>query len=222
MPEESFESVVQQLHDDDDWLVRGVAIRRIIRFGDRAASELERLFDLTFDNKAPIQSDSCAAIKRLGAVAVPLLLDRLESPDSRQRSRAIELLMMCGFRKCSSTRLDEQILDDRNPKMPDWGCEPELVISRIHVRLDDPEIQVRFAAACALEEFGRHIPETIRVFVDVLHAGSEHAKNWAALRLGRIGFVANESCNVLREVVTSSSKHTSLAARNAIERIGCK
>lgn len=198
-----------------------MAVRKLISLGNEAVPHLERLFTLTFDAKAPIQSDASALIKRLGCAAVPFLLSKLSSNDAEYRARSVNLLMECGFRRSSPTKLVEQVLEPRNSELPDWGCDPDIVIDRIQGLLVDLDIRVRFAAASALEKFGRHNEEVTAVFVDVVQNGTDHATNWAALRLGRIGSAADSACEALQNADAANSKYTTLAIENAIGRIGC-
>ncbi len=214
------EDISAQLSDDTDWLNRAIAVRNLKAHGKAALPWLSRVFELTFDPQAPIQDVSCALIKGLDSAAVPFLLERLNSETPAHRQRAIELLMECGWRLCTTTMLVEQVLGERDPVLPDWGRDPETVIGLFHQRLSDPDIRVRFASASALEEFGRYLPETVHVFVEILVHGTDHEQNWAALRLGRIGKPAVDACNALRAAADSDHGYTRLAAKNAISSIG--
>ena len=132
---------------------------------------------------------------------------------------AIALLAETGCRWATSTRLVEQILHDRRADLPDWGTNPEEIIRLFKTALDDDSLEVRFNAACALEEFGRHIPETVPVFIEAIRGGRKHQQNWSALHLGRIGAPAVAACSALRMAAESQCQYTALAASNALKRI---
>jgi HEAT repeat protein len=217
----SFEEIVEQLYDENDWLVRGIAVRRLIDEGDKAASVIGRVFDLTFDENAAVQDVSCVLIKRLGAAAVPYLICETVSACANRRARAIELLTETGLRRPTTTYLRQQRLEERDPCLPEWGCDPKEVLGIFREALKDADLSVRFAAACALEEFGTSIEKTIPVFVDALRSSTQHVQNWAALRLGRIGPAAREACDVPQQKLESPCERTRLAARNAMDSIGC-
>jgi|GEM_PF-5347370 len=221
MNDASMEDVVRQLNDNDDWLMRAVAVRKLMRFGSDAIQQLPRLFELAFDAKVPIQSDSCRVIRHLGAAAVPFLLERLRDSDARRRARTINLLSETGDRMSTTVRLAEQVLPPRNGELPEWGCEPDVVLDAFRKSLEDPDHHVRFAAASSLEEFGRDIPEVIPVFIETLAVGTAHEQNWAALRLGRIGTPARSACEALRRALDADCRYTHLAVRNALQLIGC-
>jgi HEAT repeat protein len=133
---------------------------------------------------------------------------------------AIDLLTETGSRWATSTRLVEQILHDRRDDLPDWGTDPEEIIQLFKTALDDESLDVRFHAASALEEFGRHTPETVPVFIEALRSGQQHQQNWSALHLGRIGPAAVAARDALRMAAESQCRYTALAAKNALKRIG--
>lgn len=213
------ETVLLELASDD-WLEAGSAIRKLIPHGEAAATALPILFELTLHDKAPVRSDSSALIQRLGKCAVPFLRVAAAGECPHHRAMAIALLTETGCRWATSTRLVEQVLPERRKGLPDWGASPEEIIQLFMTALDDVSLDVRFNAACALEEFGRHIPETVPVFIDVLEAGSPHQQNWAALHLGRIGPPAVAASRALKMATESQCRYTTLAARNALKRVG--
>jgi HEAT repeat protein len=204
-----------------DWLVRGAAVHALFEIGADAAALLPAVFELTFDDKAPIRSHALLVIKRLGRHAVPFLIQQVRNINPDARARVIELLTESGNRWATTTRLELQVLDERRPGLPDWGDDSETVIELFEGALRDDHLQVRFAAACALEEFGRCVLQTVPVFVDALGSGTVHVQNWAALHLGRIGPDAHGACAALQAAVAAGDLYTSLAATNAFVQIGC-
>ena len=222
MDEQPLEDTVAQLWDESDWLIRGMAVRRLTAHGEAAIPWLDRVFDLTFDSKAPVQDNSRVLIKRLGPAAVPFLLEKLDSEEPAHRKKAVSLLMECGNRHCTTTRLVEQVLEERDPNLPNWGRDPENIFQEFRKRLQDSDMGVRFAAASALEEFGCDITATIPVFVEILVNASDNDQNWAALRLGRIGEAAKDACRALSAAARSKCEYTRLAARNALAIINCE
>lgn len=110
----------------------------------------------------------------------------------------------------------EQILHDRRHDLPDWGTDPEEIIQLFKTALGDESLDVRFHAASALEEFGKHTPETVPVFIEVLQDGREHQQNWSALHLGRIGPAAIALRDALLMAAELQSRYTALAAKNAL------
>ena len=212
------ETIIAEL-TSDDWLVAGCAIKKLIPHGEAAIAALPFVFELTLHDRAPVRSDSRAIIKRLGKHAVPFLCDKAANECPHRRAMAIALLTETGCRWASSWRLAEQILDDRRDELPDWGADPEEIIRLFKTALDDESLEVRFNAAAALEEFGRHIPETIPAFIDVLENGTPHQQNWAALHLGRIGPPAAAAADALTMTATQC-RYTARAASNALLHIG--
>ncbi len=204
----------------DNWLEVGRAIRKLIPHGESASAALPVLFELTRHDKAPVASDSSSLIKRLGEHAVPFLREQIVDQCPDHRAMAIGLLTEAGVRRATSTRLVEQVLEDRREELPAWGTDPEELIALFRAALDDESLTVRFKAAGTLEEFGRHIPETVQVFVDALQNGTPYQQNWAALHLGRIGPLAIAATHALEVAAKSECKYTALAASNALERIG--
>ena len=91
----------------------------------------------------------------------------------------------------------------------------------------DPDFSVRFAAASVLDDCNRLVEQTVPVFIDALSKGTSFQKNWAALRLGRIGPQAKAAGEVLAQLAAGPvdqgdvwSKYANLAAKVALERIG--
>ena len=222
MDDQPLESIIEQLFDETDWLRRGGALRRLVGHGEAAVPWLDRVFDLIFDSKAPIQCASKNLIKNLGAATVPFLLNKLDSENAAHRKEAIYLLAECGDRCFTTTSLIKQVLEIRESKLPNWGRVPELIMNRFRECLSDTDLHVRFAAASALEEFGMELPATIPVFIETLIHGTDHEQNWAALRLGRIGEPAMSACDTLNAAIGSEYGYTRLAAKNAIVNIRCK
>ncbi len=219
MQAQSLESIVAELASDDR-LVAGSAIKKVLALGEQAAYALPALFKLTVHEPGPISSDSYAVIKRLGKLAVPFLCDQAVHGDKAFRAIAISLLAAAGCRRTSSTRMIEQLLTERNEKLPEWGRDPEEIFALFRSALSDESLGVRFAAACALEEFGRQLDETIPVFIDALQNGTQHQQNWAALHLGRIGPLAAPASMALTSAARSTCRYTALAAAQALVRIG--
>ena len=219
MQTQSLEAIIAELRSDD-WLEAGVAIKKVLAYGEGAVSALPALFELTLHDKAPLVSDSCAIIKRLGKHGVPFLRDQAVHAGEELRAMAICLLAETGCRWATTTRLIEQLLAERNENLPEWGTDPEEIFALFRSALSDESLSVRFAAASALEEFGRHLAETVPVFMDSLQNGAEHQKNWAALHLGRIGPLAFTASTALTIATRSTCRYTALAASNALKLIG--
>jgi hypothetical protein len=211
------ESIIMEL-ESDNWLEVGQAIRKLIPHGDDAVVALNPLFNLTFHESRPVASYSYAMIQRLGKHAVPFLRSRVNDECFRNRSMALELLYNPDGCHASSTRLIEQVLDERRDHLPDWGVDPDEIVALFEETLHDRSLEVRYTAACALEEFGRHLDKTIPVFIEVLENGNLHQQNWAALHLARIGPMADAATEAL-VVFEKSCQRASLAASNALERI---
>src|SRR5262245_19855568 len=122
------ESILAELKSSN-WLEAGPAIRKLLPHGEAAAAALPLLFELTFHEKAPVRSDSCALIKRLGKGGVPFLRDRAVDACPQRRAMAIALLTETGFRLSTSTRLVDQLLNGRRDDLPDWGTDPDEIIA---------------------------------------------------------------------------------------------
>ncbi len=214
---EPLDTIISEL-SSDNWLKAGSAIRKLIPHGQNAVSALPALLGLTLHDKAPLVSDSMAFIKRLGSHAVPFLRDQAAGNSPRHRAMAIELLTEAGFRPPSTTRLIEQKLDNRRDDLPEWGVEPDEIFDLFKASLGDQALEVRFAAASALEEFGQHVSGTIPVFIEALQLGTLSQMNWAALRLGRIGPPAMAASQALA-AAAHKCRYAALAASNALSRI---
>jgi HEAT repeat protein len=216
-------SLLHELHSDK-WIVRGTAIHKLASSGPDCIEALPRLFDLLFDEHAPVQSYSAALIRKMGSAAVPLLLRESCSDCPIRRAQAIDLLMHTGSWPASTFRLADPILEPRKSDRPDWNGYVAEVMTVFQQALSDIELEVRFAGASALEEFGELLENTVPVFIEVLSRGEPQQQMWAAVRLGRIGPMAKSACNVLRQVIAREindiwerSAHT--AARNALKVI---
>ena len=59
----------------------------------------------------------------------------------------------------------------------EWGADPEEIIALFRGSLSGESLILRFAAASALEEFGRHLAETVPVFIESLQNSMPHHKN---------------------------------------------
>jgi len=167
-----------------------------------------------------------AAIHFMKSSAVPYLLEQAQSQDACRRQRAIVLLCATGGWRGASTYLATQVLGPRADSLPDWGNRAEEVFTALSRALSDPDLSVRFAAASALDEFDRSIEQVIPIFIEVLSRGTVHAKNWAALRLGRIGPQAKAACEALSHLVAETvdqednlRRFANHAAQVALERI---
>lgn len=219
MEVQPLETIIAELASDD-WLEAGYAIRKLIPHGEAATTALPTLFELTLHDKAPVACDSRRLIQRLGKHAVPFLRVKAADECPRHREIAIALLVESGFRRATSTRLVEQKLDCRRADLPEWGTDPEEIIRLFKTALDDEALDVRFIAAHGLEEFGRHVLDTVPVFIDAIQSGTPYQQNWAALHLGRIGHLAIAASQALAMAAKSQCRYTSLAASNALKRIG--
>lgn len=218
MEVQSLESIVAELLSDD-WLEAGCAIHKLIPYGETASAALPMLFELTLHDKVPLASDSARFIKRLGKHAVSFLRDQVAVECPRHRAMAITLLTETGGWEATSTQGIEQVLRSRRDDLPDWGVDPEEIIRLFKSTLDDESLAVRFNAACALEEFGRHVPETVPIFIDAIQTGTPHQQHWAALHLGRIVPLAIAACDALAMAAESNCQDTAMAASNALKRL---
>lgn len=214
-----FEQLVEQLHDDTDWLVRGIALRRLQRHGEQVLPYLDRIFQLTFDEHAPVLDAAKVLIRSLGSAAVPFLLDQMNSDSAKARAMSLRLLLECGNCYATTVRLSRQILEERTKGLPDWGRPPEQIFAHFRNALSDPDLEVRYAAACGLEEFGVDIPATIPVLIETVKGGTRYAQHWAALHLGRIGKPAIAACDALQTLTESENEYARHAAQNALARI---
>jgi hypothetical protein len=152
MCNEHMQLLFQKLFDDDG-ITRGRAIRELAPLQERLLPVLPRLFELTFDALTPIGSDSEAVIRRMGAAAVPFLLEKARSREPAKRERALSLLMTAGGRRTSTTLLSTQVLEPRTESLPDWGGHGQDVWEAFAEAVLDLDLSVRFVAASAFEEF---------------------------------------------------------------------
>jgi hypothetical protein len=136
MEVQPLETIIAELVSDD-WLKTGCAINKLIPHDEAATRALPIVFELTLHDKAPVRSYSSALIRRLGKHAVPFLRDKAADECPDHRAMAITLLTETGCRWATSTRLVEQILDDRRDDLPDWGANPEEIIQLFKTALDD-------------------------------------------------------------------------------------
>jgi hypothetical protein len=232
MSEDRPESLVSQL-DSSDWIARSIAVIRLRGFPDALTSRIPRVFELTFDDHAPLASDAEGAIKFTKSAAIPFLLSETKSPIAGRRQRAIELLAHAGFWCGGTTRLAIQELEPRKGTNPEWGDRSDDVLAAATHLISDPDLSVRFAAASLLEDVGLNHDQTIPVFIDVLANGTTFQQNWSALRLGRIApaaLIARPPMTKLIELPPADGlepreAHAEQRARLAIQvglrRIGC-
>ena len=120
-----------------------------------------------------------------------------------------------------------QVLGRRNDARPDWGSQVEEILESLSHALSDPDFAVRFAAASVLDDCDHLVEQTIPVFIEAMSQGTSFQKNWAALRLGRIGPAARAASEVLTKSAAGAvdqddvwDKYAHLASRMALKRIG--
>lgn len=226
MPMEDFnlDSVRQQLNSADLQECYG-AIRVAIDAIPASAPLLNDLYAVYVSTEpAPCSSSAFAAICRHKSVAVPFLLQLLESQDENDRQNAIHLLLGLGHNR-SSYRIYEQLLDDRPDSQPDWGSQRALVIQKLNDALIDPDSNVRTMAAVTLDEIDEKPDSIVALLVDGLNSDSIYIQNISALHLGRLGAFASPALSALNDFVGSNTDPTNgthrpvLAAKNAINRI---
>jgi len=220
------QSLLQQLYDDN-WLVRATAARKLKDFPMATLPAIARFFELTVDDQAAVRDICRVAIENMKSAAVPFLLEQTRASDAARRERAMELLSLVGHCGGEPHKFATQVLGPRNALRPDWGDGVEEVLRVLSHALSDSDFSVRFAAASVLDDCNYLVEQTIPVFIEALSQGSSFQKNWAALRLGRIGPMARAACEVLAQVAAGPtnqgdvwSKYARLAAQVALKRIG--
>lgn len=218
MSSEPLDSLIRDLQSPDSF-TRFLAVRRLFKHRTHVVAALPFVFRLTFDECHPLASTSRLFIRKLGASAVDFLVRQVHEGDAAARARALELLAQCGCWHDASTRLVEQRLRPRREDLPEWGCDPELIIRLFRGSVNDEDLSVRFVAASGLENFGRHLDETVPVFVTALRDGSRTQQNWAALHLGRLGPLAAPAAGALKRRTSSDCRYTALAAANALSSL---
>jgi HEAT repeat protein len=219
------QSVLQQLYDDN-WFVRAAAARRLKDFPEATVPAIARFFELTFDEHVAAGAICRAVIDNMKSAAVPFLLEQTHANDVARRERAIELLSAVGQCGGEPHKFASQWLGPRNGSRPDWGGGVEEVLRVLSDAISDSEFSVRFAAASVLDDCNHLLEQTIPVFIEALSQGDSFKKNWAALRLGRIGPMARAACEPLAQLAAEPidkadvwSKYARLAAQVALKRI---
>jgi hypothetical protein len=219
------ESLLQQLYDDNR-LIRSIAARKLKDFPKTTLPAVARFYELTFDDPA-IGAICRVAIENMKSAAVPFLLEQTRVKDAARRERAIELLSVVGHCGGQPHSFATQLLGSRNESLPDWGNHIEEVLNELSHALSDSDFSVRFAAASVLDDCNHLIEQTIPVFIEALSQGGSFQKNWAALRLGRIGPMARAARDALTQLAVAPAdqedvwdKYASQAAQVALKIIG--
>ena len=158
--------------------------------------------------------------------AVPFLLEQCHSNDAARREQAIQLLAQVGHCGGEPHKFATQFLGKRNNRPPDWGNYAETVLQTVARAFADADFAVRFAAASLLEDCNYLVEQTVPVFIEALSEGTSFQWNWAALRLGRIGPMAQAANKSLAALAAGPAdtqdvwdKHARHAAKVALERI---
>ena len=221
------QELLRQLYDDN-WLVQSTAAHKLIKCPDLALTAIARFFDLSLDANAALRAVCRVAIEKMKAAAVPFLLEQTQASEPARRENAIQLLSWAGRSGGEPHKFSTQSLGLRNAGQPDWGDRVEEVLQACSHALSDSDFSVRFAAASVLEDCNRLIEQTIPVFIEALSKGSSFQRNWAALRLGRLGPMARGACEALSRFVAGPvdqrdvwDRYAHHAAQVALERIGC-
>ena len=222
----NLQSLLRQLYDED-WLVRATAARKLKDLPEATIPVIARFFELTLDDHPALRAICQVVIENMKSAAVPFLLQQTFANDAAYRERAIELLAVVGHCGGQPHEFATQILGLRNARRPDWGDCAERVLQAVALALSDSDFSVRFAAASVLDDCNHLVEQAIPVFCEALSEGTSFQKNWAALRLGRIGAAARTSRTALAEFAAGSAdqadvwdKYARLAAQVALKRIG--
>jgi HEAT repeat protein len=168
------------------------------------------------------QSWAWAVIRNHGSIAVPFLLQLLDSPNAIDRRNAAELLL--GLRHNRSMwGIKGQMLNDRPDTQPEWNSHRGNVIRKLQDALDDPDIDVRAVAAFTLDDINESDTSIVDALIDGLRSTDVMIQNISALHLGRLGAVALAALPALTDLAKSNSggatARPALAAKNAIKRI---
>ncbi len=211
---EPLDQVLTEL-ESDDWITRSRATRKLNGHVPDAVIAIPTLFKLIFSDGPAVASGIRVVIRRLGNAAIPYLLEAAVSSDPEYREEAL-LLIRCFH---VNHRFSDPILSERNPDLPDWGCEPQIVLDLFKGALDDEVFEVRFRAALSYDACGLNIEDTIPIFIEACHIGNRWYQYYAALRLGRIGPAASGAIPALKEATNSNWNDAAHAATRAIARI---
>jgi HEAT repeat protein len=219
-------SLLQQLHDEDR-RVQAAAVYKLRQFPQLLLPEIARIFQLAVNGDAAISAYSRVAIENMGAAAIPFLLNQCRGNCAAEREQAIQLLAQIGHCGGEPHKFATQFLGERNDRPPNWSNYVETVLETVANALTDADCDVRFAAASVLEDCNHLIERTVPIFIEVLAKGTSFQKNWAALRLGRIGPSARSAYKSLADLAAGPAdiqdmwdKYSRQAAKVAIERIG--
>ena len=218
------DSVRHQLNSPDSFECYA-AIRSVIAAIPATEPLLDDLYTIYVSTESPPCSSAArTAIRRHQSVAVPFLLQLLNSPDENDRQNAIHLLLGLGHNR-SSYRVYEQRLDDRPDSQPDWGSERDLVIQRLNDALNDSSLNVRTIAAVTLDDIGETPDSIVDQLIGGLSSDDIYIQNLSALHLGRLEAFASSALPALRKFVESNidpadgTRRPVLAAKHAINRI---
>jgi hypothetical protein len=210
-----------------DQLICGLAILSVnaIRRANAAPTEplLPDLYSIVRTRTSPAcESYAWAVIRNHGSIAVPFLLQLLDSPKAIDRRNAAELLLGLGHNR-SSWRIQGQMLDDRPDTQPDWNSHRGAVIQKLRDALHDPDVDVRAVAAFTLDDINESDTSIVNVLVDGLRSTDVMIQDISALHLGRLGAVALAAIPALTDLAKSNNHvavaRPALAAKNAIKRI---
>ena len=179
---------------DPDPQVRDVAAWTLGTMGRAAASQAPALAALLNDAEGGPRASALWALVRMGPDAkpalaglLPLLRERPDPGANYERKMAVDVLRAIG---------------------PDAA---EAVLALIAL-LQDPDGQVRFAAAQALGTAGAGSPDAVSALIPFLESDEENMRSAAAESLGAIGPKAIEAVPAL---IRSMEKYPADAWRNA-------
>lgn len=220
------ELLLRQLHGEDQHL-RSISVFKLRQFPHLTFPEITRFFELAVKDTVAVRDVARVAIENMGAAAVPFLLGQCHANDAACRGQAIQLLAQVGHCGGEPHKFATQFLGQRNDLPPDWGDYAETVLHTVAGALADADFAVRFAAASLLEDCNHLVEQTMPIFIEALSEGTSWQKNWAALRLGRLGPIARPACKSLADFAADPAnaqdvwdKYAHQAARVALDRIG--
>jgi len=205
---------------------RRYAARELTRYRGACLVALSKIVKSLGDDDETVRYFITAAIKRIGARAVPELVDEIDDRDPRVRAGICEILLDEELLPHAGKHLEElaELLDDRDASVRRqavalFAASGKPAIDPLLDALKSRREETRRAAAEALSGAGAEAPRRLGTALEDERRARVRAG--ICFALGRMGKKAVPACPVLAKVVKNdSSEEVRAAAARAIGKTG--
>jgi HEAT repeat protein len=212
-------AVLTDLLQDPAIGVRRSACEGLGAIGPPAAPAAPALIQVLIECDPPLRDDAAEALGKIGADAVPLLLEKLPSDARAERAVFLALERMGpaaapAIPVLSTAAKDGDRCDAASPALGSIG--PQAVPALLEA-LESPDWRVRWRAALALDQTGADQQVLVPVFVRLLRDDDSVVRQAAAGGLWHPGPAVGEAVPALIEALKDGAGY---ARRQAVDSLG--